>query len=147
VKPWLLIATLLLSNGACATQAEHVRASHAWLRVLPGDLPAGAYVTLENNSDQAAVLRGASSTQYADVMLHQSASDGGTSRMAMVNALAVPAHGNAVLAPSGYHLMLMKAARPVKPGETVRLNLHFADGSTLPADFMARPANAVDADH
>jgi copper(I)-binding protein len=28
---------------------------------LPGDLPAGAYVTLENDSDQPAVLSGASS--------------------------------------------------------------------------------------
>lgn len=147
MKRWLLTAALLLSHGVCATQAEHVRASHAWLRVLPGDLPAGAYVTLENTGDQPAQLRGASSPLYADVMLHKSASDGGTSRMAMVDSLTMPAHAGTVLAPSGYHLMLMKAARPVKPGETVRLNLHFADGSTLATDFMARPANAVDAEH
>jgi copper(I)-binding protein len=140
-----LLAGLMVTHGVAATEAEHVHASHAWLRVLPGDLPAGAYVTLENSGDQPAALSGASSAAYADVMLHKSSSDGGMSRMAMVDSLTVPAHGKAVLAPAGYHLMLTTAVHPVKPGDTVRLSLKFADGSTLPADFTARPANAVDA--
>jgi len=142
-----LFAGLLLAGGVHATAAEHIRASHAWIRVLPGDLPAGAYVTLENSGNQPAALTGASSTQYADVMLHRSSSEGGMSHMTMVHSLAVPAHGKAVLAPAGYHLMLMKASRPVKPGNTVRLNLTFSDGSTLATDFIARPANAVDDSH
>jgi copper(I)-binding protein len=139
-----LLAALLSANAAQATQAEHVRASHAWLRVLPGDLPAGAYVTLQNSGDQPAALSGASSPTYAHVMLHQSSSEGGMSRMAMVDSVAVPAHGQAALAPAGYHLMLIKPSHPVQPGDTVRVDLSFADGSTLPTDFIARPANAMD---
>ena len=54
-------------------------------------------------------------------------------------------HGTATLAPAGYHLMLMKSTHPIKPGDTVRMNLKFADGSTLATNFVARPANAVDA--
>ena len=142
---FFLLAGLLLAGSAQAAQADHVRTRHAWLRVLPGDLPAGAYVTLENNGAQPVALSGASSTAYADVMLHESSSDGGMSRMAMVDSLTVPAHGKVALAPAGYHLMLTKALRPVKPGDSVRLNLKFADGSTLATDFVARPANAVDA--
>ncbi|MGH8157881.1 MAG: copper chaperone PCu(A)C [Rhodanobacter sp.] len=141
--PWLL-AGLLAAGGAQATAADHVHASHAWIRVLPGDLPAGAYVTLRNDGDQPVALSGARSTAYAEVMLHHSSSAGGMSRMTMVDALTVPAHGTAVLAPAGYHLMLMKAATPVKPGDTVRLTLTFTDGSTLATDFIARPANTVD---
>jgi len=141
----LFAAGLLLAGGARANQAEHVQASHAWLRVLPGDLPAGAYLTLTNNSDQSVALRGATSTAYADVMLHKSSTASGMSSMTAVNSLPVPAHGSAVLAPAGYHLMLMKAAHPVKPGDTVKLILQFTDGSTLATDFMARPANAIDA--
>jgi periplasmic copper chaperone A len=80
-------------------------------------------------------------------MLHQSSNEGGMSRMAMLDSLAIPAHGKALLAPASYHLMLMKAATPVKPGDTVRLNLRFTDGSTLATDFIARPANAVDDSH
>lgn len=142
---WLLLfAGLLLTGAACATGADHVHASHAWIRVLPGDLPAGAYVTLQNDGDQPVALNGAHSDTYAEVMLHCSSSEGGMSRMAMVDTLTVPAHGKAVLAPAGYHLMLMKAVAPVKPGDKVRLTLTFTDGSTLAVDFLARPANTVD---
>lgn len=140
-----LLGSLLLAGGVHATAAEHVHASHAWIRVLPGTLPAGAYVTLENDGDQPVALSGASSTVYADVMLHHSSTAGGMSRMTMVDALTVPAHGKAVLAPAGYHLMLMQASAPVKPGDTVKLTLTFTDGSTLPTEFIARPANAMDA--
>ncbi len=140
----LLLCGLLLAGGAHASAADHVRASHAWLRVLPGALPAGAYVTLHNDGNQPVALSGANSTIYADVMLHHSSTEGGMSRMTMVDALTVPAHGTAVLAPAGYHLMLMQARAPVKPGDTVKLMLQFTDGSTLATDFIARPANAVD---
>ena len=140
-----LMAGLLLAGGVHATAAEHVHASHAWIRVLPGALPAGAYVTLENAGDKPVALRGAGSTIYADVMLHRSSTAGGMSRMTMVDALDVPAHGKAELAPAGYHLMLMQPKAPVKPGDTVTLTLQFGDGSTLATDFIARPANALDA--
>lgn len=138
----LLLAGLLFGGSVHAAAAQHIHATHAWIRVLPGDLPAGGYVTLHNDSDQAIELTGADSSQYAMVMLHQSSTAGGMSRMKAVSALSVPAHGNVLLAPAGYHLMLMHAEAPVKPGDTVKLTLKFGDGSTLPVDFIARPANA-----
>ena len=123
----LLLAGLLLAGGVHAAAADHVRASHAWIRVLPGTLPAGAYVTLENDSDHPVALSGTSSTVYADVMLHRSSTEGGVSRMAMVDSLDVPAHGKAELAPAGYHLMLMQPDTPVKAGDTITLTLKFID--------------------
>ena len=142
----LLIAGMLLAGGAHATEAEHIRASQPWLRVLPGDLPAGAYVTLENTGEQPASLHGASSATYASVMLHKSTTEGGMGRMTSVDNLVIPVHGKAQLSPGGYHLMLMKAAATVKPGDQVKLTLIFGDGSKLDADFLARPANATDVD-
>jgi copper(I)-binding protein len=142
----LLLTSLLLSSGAYATQAEHVRASHAWIRLLPGALPAGGYVTLLNDSAQPASLIGASSTAYDDVMLHQSmGQQTGMSRMMTVDHLELPAHGQVALAPAGYHLMLEKATHPLQVGDTIKVTLHFADGSVLDTDFLARPANTVDA--
>ncbi len=143
VAAFALLAGLSLVAGVHASAADHVRATHAWIRVLPGTLPAGAYVTLENDSGQPVALTGASSDAYGQVMLHRSSTQGGVSRMTMVDSLNVPAHGKAELAPAGYHLMLMQPAAPVKPGTTVRLLLRFSDGSTLPTDFIARPANAL----
>ena len=139
----LLLAGMLLAGSAQATQADHVRASQAWIRVLPGELPAGAYVMLENTGDQPARLSGADSTAYAGIMLHQSSTVGGMGRMSMVDSLAIPAHGKTELAPGGYHLMLTKPAQPVHAGEPVKISLRFDDGSTQSVDFVARPANAT----
>jgi copper(I)-binding protein len=139
-----LLAGLALATGAHAGAADQVRATHAWIRVLPGTLPAGGYVTLENRGDQPVALTGARSAAYAEVMLHHSSTQGGMSRMAMVESLPIPAHASVVLAPGGDHLMLMQPVAAVQPGSVVELQLQFADGSTLPVDFVARPANALD---
>lgn len=143
---WLL-ASLLATASATAAAAGSVHASHAWIRLLPGDLPAGAYLTLANDGDEPVALVGATSTAYTGIMLHQSSSESGMSRMTMVDSITVPAHGKVALAPGGYHLMLMHAARPLTAGDTVRLTLDFADGSRLPVDFLARPASAIDDVH
>ena len=144
-----LCAVLLLGAGATsaasATSAQQIRVSHAWLRILPGALPAGGYATLHNDGDQPAALTGARSAVYAQVMLHESSTAGGTNRMHMVEAMSVPAHGSAALTPGGFHLMLEQPRQAVKPGDVVRLTLTFADGSTRDVDFSARPANALDA--
>ncbi len=137
---------LLFAGTAAAGDADHVTASHGWIRVMPGTLPAGGYVVLENHGDRAVALRAASSPAYGEVMLHKSSTETGMGRMEKVDTLSIPAHGQAALSPGGYHLMLMKATGAVKVGDKVRVELHFADGSTLATDFEAKPANTVDAD-
>lgn len=138
-----LVAGLMLAGSVHAAQADHIHASHAWIRLLPAGLPAGGYVTLSNDGANAVSLTNASSPDYAHVMLHQSTEVGGMSRMTRVDHIDVPAHGQVRLAPGGYHLMLMKAVHPLKPGDKPVVILRFADGSTLPVDFLARPANAA----
>lgn len=138
-----LLLGLLAAVPAHAAAPAQVSASHAWIRVLPGSLPAGAYVVLRNDGDRPVSLTGASSPAYGEAMLHESSSAGGMSRMAMIHTLTIPAHGTQTLQPGGYHLMLMDAKHPVQPGDTVKVVLEFAGGSTLPVDFAARPASAL----
>ena len=140
----LLLAGLLSAGTVLAGDAAQIAASHAWIRVMPGALPAGGYVELENHGDHAVSLSSASSPAYADVMLHKSSTDTGMGRMEKVDTLSIPAHGKAALSPGGYHLMLMKAKAPVQVGDKVRITLRFADGSTLDTEFEAKPANTVD---
>src|SRR6185437_16365325 len=71
----------LLGAGLAHAATGHVTASHAWIRVLPGTLPAGAYVALHNDGDQAVSLTGANSVAYGEAMLHESSRAGGMSRM------------------------------------------------------------------
>ncbi len=140
-----LLASTCATSNTHANSAQQVRVSNAWVRILPGDLPAAGYATMENTGAQPVSLTGARSADYADVMLHQSSAAGGTNRMRMVDAMSVPAHAQAQLAPGGYHLMLTTARHPVAPGDQVPVTLTFADGSTLDTHFIARPANATDA--
>ncbi|MFC4764563.1 copper chaperone PCu(A)C [Dyella koreensis] len=140
----LLICGLLIATAAAASDADHVKASQAWIRVMPGSLPSGGYVVLENHGEQTVNLRGVRSEAYGEVMLHKSSTEGGMGRMEKVDSLPIPAHGKVALSPGGYHLMLMKASKPVKVGDKVKLSLQFTDGSLLDTDFEARPANAMD---
>ena len=138
----LLLAGLFVACLAHAAAPAQVTASHAWIRVLPGALPAGAYVVLRNDGDQPMSLIGANTSDYGEAMLHESSSAGGVNRMRMIAALSIPAHGTQALAPGGYHLMLMDAKHPIKPGDTVRVSLHFDDGETLQVALPVRPANS-----
>lgn len=143
--PTLLFATAMSMAGLPAHAAADkppVTVSHAWIRVLPGTLPAGGYAVIHNTGDTPYILTGASSPDYQHVMLHRSITQGGMSHMHKVKQLKLPAHATVRLAPGGYHLMLMQATHPVKVGDQVPVTLHFADGSRLEVDFKARPANA-----
>ncbi len=140
----LLFVAMSIPGVAAATQAQHITVSGAWIRLLPASLPAGGFVTLQNDSDQAATLHGASSASYGSIMLHKSSTDGGMGRMEMVDSLAVPAHGKAALSPGGYHLMMMDAAKPLAVGDKVKVTLVFGDGSKSQVEFAVKPANSMD---
>jgi copper(I)-binding protein len=138
-----LCACLLAASAIAATAATPtVRVEQAWIRWLPANLPVAGYATIVNDGDGVTRLTGASSPDYASVMLHRSRLAQGDSTMEMVDHLDIPAHGSVKLAPGGYHLMLSHATHPVKPGDKVPMRLRFADGSVLQVDFPVRPANA-----
>lgn len=137
-----LFATAAMALATTASASGTVTASHAWIRLLPGNLPAAAYVQLHNDSDKAARLTGASSAAFANIMLHQSTLSDGQQHMRMVAGMDIPAHGNAALTPGGYHLMLMQRTLKIAPGDTLTLDLKFDDGSQLQVPFVVRPANA-----
>lgn len=138
-----VVAALLVAGTAHAADAPSVKAGDGWLRVLPGTLPAGGYVNFENLSDHAVSIVGASSPDYADAMIHRSSTDGGMGRMEMVDSVPLPPKGKVAFSPGGYHVMLMDAKHPVKPGDKVVVTFALSDGEKLPVTLLARPANAT----
>jgi len=136
----LLAASLAaLAFTVVPTFAAHntptVQAKGAWIRWLPADLPAGGYVTLTNAGNKPVVLVGATSADYGNTMLHETRNKGGVSEMVHVDKIAIPAHGTMAFQPGGYHIMLMKAKKPVKPGDMVPITLLFEGGDKLTVDF------------
>ncbi len=126
--------------GAQEVSALQVR--DAWVRWLPGNLPAGGYITLVNTGDQPTSLIAASCPDYAQVSLHRSRTVAGTSQMIAVHKVTVAPHSSLVFAAQGYHLMLAHPNRILKPGDRVAVTLSFAEGAALTVPFELRPPDA-----
>lgn len=141
----LLAAALFafsIAAAAAAPTPTGVRVEHAWIRWLPANLPSAGYAVIVNDSDTPLRLTGVRSADYGMVMLHRSLLADNDSRMEMVPSLEIPAHASVTLAPGGYHLMLSRATRTLKPGDKVPMTFEFAGGAELQADFSVLPANA-----
>jgi len=134
----LCMATLVLAVGAWAAGSAPLQVADAWIRWLPGTVPAGGYLTLINQGDTAVRLTGASSDDYGSVSLHQSFKQGGVSSMRPVDEITIKPHGKLALGDEGYHLMLMEPKKTLAPGDRVVITLHFSDGRALPAFFQLR---------
>lgn len=130
----LFFAALIAGTAAAAD----VSVSDAWIRVLPGDAPAGGYFVLRNNGDRPIVLTGADSPDYGHIMMHMTTEKGGMSAMRAMKQVEIPAHGKVTFAPGGRHLMLMHARHPIEPGASVPITLELKDGGKVPAVFEAR---------
>ena len=139
----MFAAALLLSAGtALAVDGPSVNVTGGWLRVLPGNLPAGGYATFENTTDRALKIVGVTSPDYAEAMIHRSSTEGGMGRMEMIDSVDLPPKGKLVFAPGGYHVMLMQAKHAVTAGDKLTLTFRLSDGESVPATLVARPANA-----
>jgi hypothetical protein len=142
-------AILLLAAALCGALAisAPTRAAEGglalgdpWFRLVMPSLPAAGYFILSNTSDATQTLTGAASPACGMLMLHQSVEQGGQERMVMVDKVVVPAHGKVGFAPGGYHLMCTSPTAAMRPGHSVPVTLHFADGGSLTASFAVRSA-------
>ena len=126
---------LLASPSTTATQAPAgVVVTGAWVRATTGSKTpsmTGAFMTLHNTGDTEVVLQRARSAVARMTQLHEmSMVDGKAAMHEVAGGIRVPAGGTVVLQPGGYHVMLMKLARPLAAGDEVTLSLLFSDGTT-----------------
>ena len=84
-----------------------------------------AYFTVRNGGDQDDRLIVVSSEVAEQAELHASVMQDGVMRMRAVDAVEVPAHGEAVLAPGGLHVMLVGLKAPLEEGGSFALTLTF----------------------
>lgn len=85
-----------------------------------------AYFTVKNTGDAADRLISVTADVSTKVEVHETVSEGGTVKMQPVKApLEIPAGGELVLKPGGYHVMIMNLASPLAVGQQVKLTLTF----------------------
>lgn len=88
------------------------------------------YLVLRNRGGEGDRLVGARTEVAGTVELHLSAIEDGVMRMRQVDAIEVPARGEARLEPGGYHLMLIGLTHALKEGDRFDLTLEFERSET-----------------
>lgn len=120
VPAWLA----LCAASAPAQAAGGLVIEGGYVREMPpGQTVSAAFMRLRNDSDQPiAIVAGATdAAERAEIHTHKHGSDG--MRMEKVLRLEIPAHGQQVFQPGGYHVMLIGLRHPLKAGETVGITL------------------------
>ena len=135
-----LMAVLALVASTAAAAGPKLLVSHAWIRLLPGNLPLAGYFDLDNAGDHTLSLTGAESTEFARIELHRSMEMQGMAHMMPVERVEVPAGSEVKFAPGGYHLMLFDRRDALQVGAHVTIVLKFADGQSQAATFVVRSA-------
>lgn len=119
--------------------AEAIAALHPWVRVaiVPEDSAAAApvntaaYLALQNPTPNPDALVDVTTPVAETAELHTVTMDEGVMRMRRVRSVAIPAAGEAVLEPGGYHIMLIGLHAPLSEGDTVPLRLTLRSGRAM----------------
>jgi len=96
-----------------------------------------------NMSGKPADLTGVKTEAFGMAMLHQTQSNGSTSKMVMVEKATIPANGTLKFAPGGYHVTLENPKRPVEVGTSIPLTLSTSGGETVTSECAVKNAGAA----
>ena len=123
------------TEPAAAAQTSAVTIEDPWVRATVGaedPTMTGAFLVVDNNTDEDVTLESASSPVAGTAQLHEMAKvDGEMVMQEAPGGIVVHARGGQLLQPGGYHVMLMELKRELAPGDEVELTLSFSDGTTL----------------
>ena len=111
-----------------------------WAPAMPGGLGTGAgYMVIFNNQKNDDRLLSASSPWAEHVSLHVSTMEGSISRMSDLDALPVPAHGQAEFAQGHNHLMFTGLYAPFVAGDVVPITLIFEKAGRVDVKVKVLP--------
>ena len=125
----VLVAAVTTILSACAsaalTSAPKILVTSA-RAPLPASPQVGAtYLTIKNESSQPDVLVSATSDAASQTMVHHDVVNGMTETMVPAGPLTIGPGKSLVLAPGGYHIMLMDLTRRLSVGEVIHITLDF----------------------
>jgi copper(I)-binding protein len=165
VLPSLVLLMLLALLAACAseaTPAEGIQVIDPWARPAvalkraegasadqsmaggmsmdQGQGGTGAIFMRLVNKDQEADRLVSVQTEAAQVAeIHETRIEGDVMRMQLLpEGLEIPAGGEVMLKPGGYHIMLIDLNHDIKEGDTVAVALEFAKSGTIRVQVPVR---------
>lgn len=160
----LMLITVPLSNAFAMDEHKMDAAvKHGSLEITrtvaratpPGAPVGGGYLTIKNTGTEADRLVGGSADFTAMVEVHEMKMDGDVMKMRKLSdGIEIPAGGEVVLKPGGYHLMFMKLSEQLQSGEMRKVTLEFEKAGSIELDFSVKTLieirkgmKAADMDH
>ncbi len=105
---------------------------------MAGDANSVVYLTITNRGDGRDRLSGVTSDVSEAVELHYTAIENNVASMSMVRTVDLPKHGTVRFSPGGYHLVLVRMRRDLRPGDTVNLSLTFERAGVVSVAVVVR---------
>lgn len=126
----MLVSAMVVVATATLAQQNGIQIENAWSRPAMQGRVGVVYLTIVDHG-AADRLTGVSSPIAERAELHESFSEGGMAKMRPVASLTLDQSKPAVLAPGGYHIMLMGLKQPLKQGEAFPITLTFANAGEV----------------
>jgi periplasmic copper chaperone A len=116
-----------------------LQVAQAHIKVMPpGQSRAAAYLVLRNNEHRDRQVLAVEADIAGSAEVHQHLHEDGMMKMRKVAHLMIPAKGEIVFAPGGYHVMLFDVAEPPAVGAQFSLTFELDGGErfTFPVDVL-----------
>ncbi|MBU4527808.1 MAG: copper chaperone PCu(A)C [Hoeflea sp.] len=146
----LLLSAAILSLSSAAASAHDFKLGaleieHPYARATPPNAPvSGGYMTIRNTGAEADRLI-AGEAEFADkVEIHEMAMDGDVMKMRqLADGLEIPAGGEVVLKPGGFHVMFIGIDSQFKDGEIRKATLTFEKAGAIELEFQVEDIRAM----
>jgi len=139
----ILLALVLLvavTAGACSSSGDDgIDVEDPWGRTSPKVAANGAFYMVLNGSDTADRLVAADAEICGTTELHQTIMEDGVMMMRQAEGgIEIPAGGQALLEPAGYHVMCINKASEFKVGDVIPVTLTFENAAAQTVDAVIR---------
>jgi copper(I)-binding protein len=119
-------------------QPPRLEVRDGWAAAAIGNRDSSAAYLIIVNRGEATQLVAARSADVEAIELHAMSMNGAMMRMKKLDRVPLPKGEAVKFAPGGLHLMLFGTKRPLRAGESLRLELQLADGSSQEATIPVR---------
>jgi copper(I)-binding protein len=134
----LTVALVLSACGASSTGPK-ISVEDAWARPVPAAGGNGTvFFRLVNTGDEPDQLLGGESPVAGSIEVHKTTMEEGVMRMEHIPGLELPAKGEILLEPGGYHMMLIGVNTSLALGDTLPITLRFEESGEIQMEVQVR---------
>lgn len=150
-KYWLLTLGLILVFfvSACQALERGIEPHNYWIRAAQKGENTAMYMLLHNHSStKSDELIGASSDVAEVIELHETKMDSsGIMQMSPLPSIPLPPDAEVHFEPGGLHLMFIGLKQDLKPGDKVKVTLHFRNREDITLTVPVREGTGEGSEH